>query len=122
MASNLDFFVAFLLGILPVIGILSVSLRRFDRPHVDHTLFNVPDTFGLLVVMSVSLGLVNADPGSLIGFGASRKQMWQSFLRAIADGFAHGAFLYRFILGVDEPFSAISPASSAGFAPLVLYY
>src|SRR5437660_1219449 len=172
MASNLDFFVAFLLGILPGIGILWVSLRRFDRPLVDHTLFDdrrvfgglaaglvfgtmgsvltlslsgyeslwvfvaavvleesfklvylnrrsyqgrfdttfygiplgigiaasgvvvsawlsrdtlyVPETLGLLLVLSVSLGLVNADTGSLFGFGASRKQMWPSFLRAVA--------------------------------------
>jgi len=210
MASNLDFFVAFLLGILPGIGILWVSLRRFDRPHVDHTLFDdrrvfgglaaglvfgtvasvltlslsgyeslwvfvaavvleesfklvylnrrsyqgrfdttfygiplgigiaasgvvvsawlsrdtlyVPETLGLLLVLSVSLGLVNADTGSIIGFGASRKEMWPSFLRAIGFRFAHAAFLFPFILRVDEPFSAISAATSAGFALLVYYY
>ena len=82
----------------------------------------VPETLGLLLVLSVSLGLVNADTGSLIGFGASRKQMWPSFLRAIAVRFAHAAFLFPFILSVDEPFSAISAATSAGFALLVYYY
>jgi hypothetical protein len=210
VASNLDFFVAFLLGILPGIGILWASLRRFDRPHVDHTLFDdrrvfgslavglvfgtvasaltlslsaydplwvfvavivfeesfklvwlnrrsyqgrfdttfygiplgigiaaagvvasawlsrdtlyVPETLGLLVVLSVSIGLVNADTGSLIGFGASRKTMWPSFLRAIAVRFAHAAFLFPFLLRVDEPFSAISAATSTGFAFVVYYY
>ena len=213
MASNLDFLVAFLLGILPGIGILWVSLRRFDRPHVDHTLFDdrrvfgslavglifgtvaslltlnlphfdlltffitlgaslifeesfklvwlnrtafrgrfdttfygvplgigaaasgviaaayasrdtlyAPETFGLLVVYSMSLGLVNTDTGALIGFGASRGDMWRSYLRAIAIRLAHGAFLFPFLLRVAEPFSAISAATSVGFAFLVYYY
>src|SRR5213079_1409490 len=82
----------------------------------------VPETLGLLLVLSVSLGLVNADTGSIIGFGASRKEMWPSFLRAIGFRFAHAAFLFPFILRVDEPFSAISAATSAGFALLVYYY
>src|SRR5947208_14993986 len=48
MASNVDFFVAFLLGILPGLAILWVSLRRFDRPQVDHTLFDDRRVFGSL--------------------------------------------------------------------------
>src|SRR5712691_609402 len=172
MASNLDFLVAFLLGILPGIAILWVSLQRFDRPRVDHTLFDdrrvfgslavglvfgtiasvfsftlprtdlaswvvalaasfvfeesfkvvwlnrrayrgrfdttfygvplgigaaasgvvaaawasrdilyVPETCVLLVFYSFSLGLVNADTGALIGFGASRGDTWVAFAR-----------------------------------------
>ena len=215
MVSNLDFFVAFLLGIVPGIGILWASLRRFDRPLVDHTLFDdrrvfgslavglvfgtvasifalslprfedllvsfliavaatfvfeesfkliwlnrrtyrgrfdttfygvplgigaaasgvvaaawvsrdtlyLPETLVLLLVYSISLGLVNADTGALIGFGASRGDMWRSYLRAIVVRFAHGAFLFPFLLQVAEPFSAISVATSGGFAFLVYYY
>jgi hypothetical protein len=205
MASNVDFLVAFLLGILPGIAILWMSLRRFDRPQVDHTLFDdrrvfgtvasvvslfmlprtdigsfvlalavsftfeesfklvwlnrrkyrgrfdttfygvplgigaaasgvvaaawvsrdtlyVPETFALLVLYSFSLGLVNADTGALIGFGASRGNMWGSFLRAMAVRFAHGAFLFPFLLQVPEPFSLISAGTSVGFALLIYYY
>lgn len=213
MASNVDFLVAFLLGIVPGLVILWVSLRRFDRPHVDHTLFDdrrvfgslavglvfgtiasifalslprsdlvtfliaiaasllfeesfklvwlnrrayrgrfdttfcgiplgvgaaasgvvaaawasrdflyVPETFTLLLVYSISLGLVNANTGALIGFGASRGDMWGSFLRAIVVRFGHAAFLMPFFLRVEEPFSAISAATSVGFAFLVYYY
>lgn len=214
MASNVDFLVAFLLGIVPGIAILWMSLRRFDRPQVDHTLFDdrrvfgslavglvfgsiasvvslfwlprtdigsfvlalavsftfeesfklvwlnrnkyrgrfdttfygvplgigaaasgvvaaawvsrdtlyVPETFALLVLYSFSLGLVNADTGALIGFGASRGNMWGSFLRAMAVRFAHGAFLFPFLLQIEEPFSLISAATSVGFALLIYYY
>ncbi|MCI4371485.1 MAG: hypothetical protein L3J78_02435 [Thermoplasmata archaeon] len=215
MASNLDFFVAFLLGILPGLGILWISLRRFDRPQVDHTLFDDrrvfgslavglvfgtvaslftlslprgdlpsflaalavtfvfeesfklvwlnrrkyqgrfdttfygiplglgaaasgvvaaawvslatlynPETFALLVLYSGTLGLVNADTGALIGFGASRGDIWRSFLRALAVRFGHGLLLLPFLLGsqIGEPYAAISAASSFGFALLVYYY
>lgn len=213
MASNVDFFVAFLLGIIPGIGILWVSLRRFDRPYVDRTLFDdrrvfgslavglvfgtvasilalsiprfdllslvialtatilleesfkliwlnrrkyrgrfdttfygvplgigaaasgvvaaawlsrdtlyVPETFGLLSLYSIGLSLLNADTGALIGFGASRGDMWRSFFRAIMIRFGHAAFLSPYILRVNEPFAAISLATSVGFAFLVYYY
>lgn len=213
MASNVDFLVAFLLGIVPGIVILWASLRRFDRPHVDHTLFDdrrvfgslavglvfgtiasvfalsiprfnlvsvlvavaasflfeesfklvwlnrrvyrgrfdttfygiplgigaaasgvvaaawasreslyVPETFGLLVIYSIGLSLINADTGALIGFGASRGDTWGAFLRAIVVRFAHGAFLFPFLLQVDEPFSVISAVTSVGFALFVYYY
>jgi hypothetical protein len=214
MASNLDFLVAFLLGILPGIGILWISLRRFDRPYVDRTLFDdrrvfgslavglvfgtvasvfalsipridivgvlialsasflfeesfklvwlnrrayqgrfdttfygvplgtgiaasgvvaaawatreilyVPETFTLLVIYSIGLGLINADTGALIGFGASRGEMWRYFLRAIVVRFAYGAFLFPFILpGIPDFYAALSVATAAGFGLLVYYY
>src|SRR5712691_3035159 len=50
MASNLDFLVAFLMGILPGLAILWASLRRFDRPYVDHTLFDDSRVFVRLAV------------------------------------------------------------------------
>jgi hypothetical protein len=50
MASNVDFLIGFLLGILPGLAVLWISLRRFDRPHVDHTLFDDRQVFGSLAV------------------------------------------------------------------------
>src|SRR2546428_7366488 len=50
MASNLDFLVAFLLGILPGIWILWPSLNGSDRPYVDRTLFDGRRVFGSLAV------------------------------------------------------------------------
>lgn len=218
MASNLDFFVAFLLGILPGLAILWASLRRFDRPQVERTLFDdrrvfgglavglifgtvasiftlslpttdfaafaaaiavsfvfeesfklvwlnrktyrgrfdttfygvplgigaaasavvaaawatvasgaslyVPETMSLVIVYSFGLGLVNADTGALIGFGASRNDTWWAFVRALAVRFGHGAFLVPFLLGdrIGEPYAAISAITSLGFALLIYYY
>src|SRR2546427_12299730 len=50
MPSTLDFVVPFLMGILPGLLILWASLRRFDRPHVDPTLFDARRVFGSLAV------------------------------------------------------------------------
>lgn len=50
MASNIDFLVAFFLGILPGLLVLWTSLRRFDRPHVERTLFDDRRVFGSLAV------------------------------------------------------------------------
>src|SRR5713101_2951649 len=215
MASNVDFLVAFLLGILPGLLILWASLRRFDRPQVDHTLFDdrrvfgslavglifgtvasifalalprpdlvsfavavgisfvfeesfklawlnrrayrgrfdttfygvplgvgaaasgvvaavwlslsrlyVPETLALLIVYSFGLSLVNVDTGALIGFGASRGDMWRPFLRALAVRVGHGLFLVPFLLGeqVGEPYAALSAATALGFAFIIYYY
>src|SRR5436189_3542055 len=214
MASNLDFLVAFLLGILPGLVILWASLRRFDRPQVDHTLFDdrrvfgslavglifgtvasifalalprrdlvsfavavgvsfvfeesfklawlnrrsyrgrfdttfygvplgigaaasgvvaaawasreilyVPETFALLIVYSISLSLVNADTGALIGFGATRGDTWRAYLRALAVRLSHGALLSPFLLpGTPELYATISVGTSLGFALLIYYY
>jgi hypothetical protein len=212
MASNLDFLVAFLLGIGPGLVILWVSLRRFDRPHVSHTLFDdrrvfgslavglvfgtiaslfarflsggnlvsvvvavaatfvfeesfklvwlnrrsyqgrfdttfygiplgvgaaasgvvatawasrdslyVPETFALLIVYSVGLGLISANTGAFIGFGASRGDMWRYFLRAVLVRLAYGAFLLPFFLRIGEV-AALSLSTGAGFGLLVYYY
>ena len=83
----------------------------------------VPLTFTLLVIYSVGLGLINADTGALIGFGASRGEMWPYFLRAVAVRFAYGAFLFPFILpGIPDLYAALSVATAAGFGFLVYYY
>src|SRR5439155_218730 len=83
----------------------------------------VPETFALLVLYSIGLGLINADTGALIGFGASRGEMWRYFLRAIAVRFAYGAFLFPFILpGIPDVYAALSVTTAAGFGLLIYYY
>src|SRR5207244_12131176 len=81
----------------------------------------VPETFVLLIVYSISLGLVNADTGALIGFGASRGDTWRTFLRAIGVRLAHGAFLAPFLPQVDRPYGALAAVTSVGLA-LMFYY
>jgi len=48
--SQADFLIALVLGIGPALGVLYWSLRRFDRPHVDHALFDDRRVFGALAV------------------------------------------------------------------------
>src|SRR2546430_1139689 len=67
MASNLDFLVAFLLGILPGIWILWTSLHRFDRPYVDRTLFDDRRVFG-----SLAVGLVFGTVASVFALSIPR--------------------------------------------------
>src|SRR5438552_160634 len=99
MASNVDFFVAFLLGILPGLAILWVSLRRFDRPQVDHTLFDDRRVFG-----SLAVGLIFGTVASIFALALPRGD------------------LAPFLLQVDEPYGAIAAVTSVGFALLIYYY
>lgn len=67
MPTQLDFFVALLLGIVPALAILWFSLSQFSYPHVDQTLFDdrkaffalaVGMVFGVLAsVLNIALGL-----------------------------------------------------------------
>ncbi|TLZ97312.1 MAG: hypothetical protein E6J97_08145, partial [Methanobacteriota archaeon] len=70
MASNLDFLVAFLLGILPGLVILWASLRRFDRPQVDHTLFDDRRVFG-----SLAVGLIFGTVASIFALALPRRDL-----------------------------------------------
>src|SRR5205814_10728905 len=87
MASNLDFFVAFLLGILPGIGILWVSLRRFYRPHVDHTLFDDRRFF-----VCLAAGLVFGTVASVLTLSLSGYESLWVFVSAVVL-----AGSYRFV-------------------------
>src|SRR5229473_2579648 len=76
MASNLDFLVAFLMGILPGLAILWASLRRFDRPYVDHTLFDDRRVFeslavGLIFGTVASVFAIVLPRGDLASFGVA---------------------------------------------------
>jgi hypothetical protein len=221
-ASQLEFGGALVLGIAPALSILYLSLRRFDRPRTEHTLFDDRRVFGglavglvygvlasvldtsvlglafdfvssvvvlfalflvdelfklvylnrkgysgrfdttfygvaigvgaaatsvvgsvvwvslpqleadqgvvllrdilLLVLFSVSLSLVNADTGALIGFGASRGEMRSSFLRAVAVRYAHAALLLAFFLGAPPEWGFVAALSSVAFAGIVYHY
>src|SRR5213083_936323 len=81
MASNVDFLVAFLLGILPAIGILWTSLRRFDRPYVDRTLFDDRRVFG-----SLAVGLVFGTIASVFALSIPRSGSVGGHV-AVAAGF-----------------------------------
>src|SRR5216117_1259091 len=81
MASNVDFFVAFLLGILPGLAILWVSLRRFDRPQVDHTLFDDRRVFG-----SLAVGLIFGTVASIFALALPRGDL-ASFAVAVGVSF-----------------------------------
>src|SRR5947209_17667006 len=82
MASNLDFLVAFLMGILPGLLILWASLRRFDRPYVDRTLFDDRRVLG-----SLAVGLVFGTIARVFALSIPRTDIvgvlvavWASFL------------------------------------------
>src|SRR4030066_353362 len=114
MPSQVDFFVSMALGVAPALALLWLSLRRFDRPKVDFTLFadrrvfgslaagaastaaaatiywsakqilTVPEFLATFAIFSVSLSLVNVDTGALIGFGAAQGDLWRALGRAVA--------------------------------------
>ncbi|HYU07443.1 MAG TPA: hypothetical protein VEM77_09735 [Thermoplasmata archaeon] len=224
MVSRVDFLVALALGIAPALVVLWFSLRRFDRPYVDRTLFDDRRVFGglamgmvfgivasvlnlsigsgyvtdvagsvillagillfeelfkvvymnrrgyrerfdttfygvpigvgvaatsvvatitwvvgdslysgvvlpLMVLFSVSLSFVHADSGALIGFGASRGDLWGGFRKGLAVRYAHIALMSPFILLSGQAASPgiLIPAllgllSSIAFAVIVYDY
>jgi len=65
--TQLDFIVAFLLGILPALFLVWFSLRRFDKPRVDHTLFDDRRVFG-----SFAIGMVFGAVSSFLNVGLPR--------------------------------------------------
>lgn len=214
MPSQVDFLASMGLGVAPALGLLWFSLRRFDRPHVEFTLFDDRRVFGSLAVgmifgvlasllslalprsdivssvavvggvflveelfkvvylyrkgyrgrfdttfygvalgagaastaaaatiywsaeqilaapellatfavFSLSLCLVNVDTGALIGFGAARGALWRSLGRAVGVRVVHAGFLFPFLLGTPNPWSAVSALTSTGFALIVFLY
>ncbi len=221
MATREEFLVALLLGIGPALVLLWFSLRRFDRPFVDRTLFDDRRVFGslavgmifgvvssalnlsilvtdltgsilllvgillleelfkliylnrrgyrerfdttfygiamgvgtasttvvatvtwastgqiysvvvlpLIVLFSISISFVHADTGALIGFGASRGDLWRSFGRALLVRYAHVALMSPFILASGQPSNpailvpaVIGLLTSIAFAAIVYEY
>ncbi len=84
--------------------------------------FYTLDGVGLYILFSVSLNLVHADTGALIGFGASRGETIWPFLKAVFVRMAHTLILLAFSLGADEPWSGISVLTSIAFAAIFYHY
>jgi len=85
-------------------------------------ILTVPEFLATFAIFSVSLSLVNVDTGALIGFGAAQGDLWRALGRAVAVRYAHAAFLFPFLLGVPNPWSAVSGLTSTGFALVVFLY
>src|SRR2546426_458808 len=124
MASNLDFLVAFLLGILPGIWILWTSLHRFDRPYVDRTLFDDRRVFG-----SLAVGLVFGTVASVFALSIPRVDI-VGILVAVSASFLfeesfklvwlnRRAYQGRF---ATDFYAALSVATAAGFGLIIYYY
>ncbi len=67
--SQADFLIALVLGIGPALGVLYWSLRRFDRPHVEHSLFDDRRVFGALAVGMV-FGVFASGLNRLLSLGS----------------------------------------------------
>ncbi len=84
-----------------------------------------PIGFSVLVLYSVNLAVVNADTGALIGFGASRGDLWRTFEQAVAVRYAHGALLFIFLAAgsyVPEALVFVSLATALAFALIIYHY
>ncbi|HEY7588041.1 MAG TPA: hypothetical protein VIB49_04760 [Thermoplasmata archaeon] len=212
--TQLEFGMALLLGIGPALALLYLSLRRFDRPFTDYTLFDDrrvffglaagmvfgvfaalleasiggmdfltslviffgallfeemfklvylnrrgyqgrfdttfygvslgvgaastavvgtvvwgnapllynPEGLGLLILFSLNLSFIHADTGALIGFGASRKDMWLAFEKAVGIRYVHFLLLIWFLTQAPEPWSLIASLTGLTFAVIVYHY
>lgn len=75
MATQVDFLASMGLGVGPALLVLWISLRRFDRPRVDHTLFDDRRVFGSLAAGMIfgvlaSVLFVAVQPHDPLGFFA----------------------------------------------------
>lgn len=91
-ATQLEFGGALVLGIAPALAFLYLSLRRFDRPFTEYTLFDDRRVFGGLAV-----GLI---------FGALASLLDTSVL-ALARDFAGSLVALFALFAVDEMFKLI---------------
>ncbi len=79
------------------------------------------DVLGL-ILFSVSLNLVHADTGALIGFGAAHGDFWPALLRALGIRFAHGAVLLPFFLAAPRVWGLVSVGTSLALAGILYHY
>ncbi len=82
----------------------------------------VPESFLLLLLFSVSLSVIHADTGAIIGFGASRGEMLWPFIKAVLVRLAQGAALFAFLLQAPEPWAAIALVTAIVLALIVYHY
>ncbi len=76
----------------------------------------------LLALFSVNQSLINADTGALIGFGASRGDLWGSFLKALGVRAVHFLLLVAFLEQAPEPWSLIALLTAVAFSGLVYHF
>ena len=113
--------VALGVGIAATVIVGSVVWLSLPQLQADVGADLVVDLLGLLL-FSISLSLVHADTGALIGFGAARGDFWPALLRALAIRFAHGALLLPFFLGAPRVWGLVSTATSLAFAGILYHY
>ena len=82
MATQIDFLASLLLGILPALGLLWLSLRGYDRPRFDHTLFDDRRVFG-----NLAAGMVFGVFASVLSLLTPRADL-ASFLLGLVAAFA----------------------------------
>lgn len=86
---------------------------------LNPSLTGAPETIALLIAFSVSMALILASTGSLIGFGAAQQQSIRYFVRAYLVRLAHLLILFFFFTGADIILSAGSLAAALVFAAIV---
>ena len=81
-----------------------------------------PENLGLFPLNSLSLNLIQADTGAVIGFGASRGETIWPFVKAVLVRLAHALVLLAFSLGAGEPWEFVAVAASIAFALIIYHY
>ena len=79
----------------------------------------LPVLVAALALYSLSMAMVLASTGGLIGFGTSKSKVFGYFLRAFLVRFSHLAILMFFFLGDDPVLAPASLAASLVFAGIV---
>jgi len=72
-----------------------------------------------LVLFSISMTMILASTGALIGFGSAQEKVLGYFVRAFLTRFSHLAILLFFFVGTDDILSWSSLAASLVFAGVV---
>lgn len=106
-------------GTAAMLGVATV-LRYLSEGGTD---LYTPEKLVLFSLYSLSLNLIQADTGALIGFGASRGEMMWPFIKAVLVRLAHTLMLLAFILpGTGEPWELIAVATSIAFGGILYHY
>ncbi len=106
-------------GTAAMLGVATV-LRYLSGGAAD---FYTPENLVLFSLYSLSLNLIQADTGAIIGFGASRGETIWPFVKAVLVRLAHTLMLLAFIVpGTGEPWELIAVVTSLAFAGILYHY
>ena len=97
---------------LAIASVFNANPTLLQRPEL-------PVLVGALALYSLSMAMVLASTGGLIGFGTSQSKVLGYFLRAFLVRFSHLAILMFFFLGEDPVLAPASLAASLVFAGIV---